>query len=316
MTDELQFVLFSAVIPTITALFVALPLLRFAPQSVAGRCSLAIATAGAFFVGYVLLPDWAPLVPARHWHWLPHLAISGAVVGCLSVLVPLPAWGKYLLYLLLGLLGASQLVPQWDDLEPGRSVMIPLLAAYTALVSLLLALLPTRLRGKLFVVLLAATVMCSVPIIAVEGSLMMAQTAFLLVPSLIGCWLAMVLANRGKAQEPLSEESLGLATAGLIPVYALLSIGGAFVGAIEATERNYVLLLVPASPLVLWLFAFGPLARLVGWPAVIAKTIAVAVIPLAIIGYVLATALLAPESTDEWSLRLQSPSSAVFVASH
>jgi len=296
MREELQFLWYSAVIPTITAALVAAPLLRFLPQSVAGRCSLAIAAAVAFFVGYALLPDWAPLVPARHWHWLPHLAVTGAVIGCLSVLVPLPAWGKYLLYLLLGLIGASQLVPTWDNLQPGRTVLIPLLAAYIALISLLLVLLPARLRGRLFVFLLAATAANTAAIVGAEAALKIGQTAFVLAPALFGCWLAILLAHRnGPKESPLNEEMLGLATAALIPLYTLLTGGSAFVGAMETTEPAYILLLIPAAPVLLWPFAFRPLDRLAGVPAAIANTLTVAIVPLAVIAWILMSS-----EPDEW----------------
>ena len=36
-------------------------------------------SAAGFFVGYALLPDWAPLTPRLYWHWLPYVACATAI---------------------------------------------------------------------------------------------------------------------------------------------------------------------------------------------------------------------------------------------
>jgi hypothetical protein len=68
----------------------------------------------------------------------------------------------------------------------------------------------------------------------------------------------------------------------MIPVYAVLAGGSAFVGTIEPSPPLPIILVAPAAPLVLWLFAVGPLARLKGAAATVAQFTAI-LLPLLII---------------------------------
>jgi hypothetical protein len=88
-----------------------------------------------------------------------------------------------------------------------------------------------------------------------------------------------------------------LLTAALIPVYVVLCGGSAFVAAIEPIPTKYLLLLAPAAPLLLWLFAWGPLAKLKGPAAIVAQCIVVMIIPACL----LASSLLQAEPVAEWS---------------
>src|SRR5262249_49861189 len=64
---------------------------------------------------------------------------------------------------------------------------------------------------------------------------------------------------------------------GLVPAYAILVGGTAFVGFIEPSPPLRGLLLAANAPLALWAFAAGPLSRLRGFAAVTARTVAVLV---------------------------------------
>jgi hypothetical protein len=67
----------------------------------------------------------------------------------------------------------------------------------------------------------------------------------------------------------------------LIPAFAALIGGLAFIGTIEPQEPLPIILLPPAAQLVLWLFAAGPLAKVQGWQATMLQFVAVA-LPLGI----------------------------------
>ncbi|QDU31159.1 hypothetical protein ETAA8_63120 [Anatilimnocola aggregata] len=313
MLELLEFLLYSAVIPAITAVIVAITLRRLLPTTIGAGCSFAVGVAAGFFVGYALLPEWAPLVPERHWQWLPHLAFSAAFVGCVIGAGRWPAWSSGLLYCALGLLTAWLIVPSW--VQPTRLGMIPLVTAYIAGISLFLVMLPARLRGRLFLFLLAACAASTALVVFIEVA-KYGQVAVIVAPAIVACWVALLLQARLWPQpEANATESLAWATAALIPVYVLIAGGSAFVGAIEPTRPVYWLLAVPAAPLALWLFVVGPLARLTGIQAVLAQTFAVAVIPLVVVGISAMNAMATPvDSANEWSSSPPSPPSAVFVA--
>jgi hypothetical protein len=87
-----------------------------------------------------------------------------------------------------------------------------------------------------------------------------------------------------------------LAIRGLIPVFVLLVGGMAFAGAIEPSPKIYAMFLAPAAPLMLWLFAAGPLARLQGWKAIAAQTAAV----IAVLAVALVLVVFGDRGSDEW----------------
>jgi hypothetical protein len=99
-----------------------------------------------------------------------------------------------------------------------------------------------------------------------------------------GCAIAALLTSK-KA----TEASTATAGRSLIPLFAVLIGGLAFAGTIEPQKPLPIILLAPAAPLMLWLFAAGPLAKLDGWQATILQVIAVAM-PLGLaLAIVLAT---------------------------
>jgi hypothetical protein len=109
-----------------------------------------------------------------------------------------------------------------------------------------------------------------------------------------GCWCFALLARSESSAE---TDPRATALRGLIPVYAMLIGGLAFIGTIELDPPQPTLLLAPAAPLVLWIFAFGPLAKLPGWKAATLQAAAV-LVPLAIL---LAWIALA-DSGSEWGV--------------
>jgi len=183
---------------------------------------------------------------------------------------------------LLAIASAWLLVPTWATLWPPRPVTIPLLAAYLFLLMTLLAALPDRLVGRRFVALLAAAGVTTAALIAIGVSLKVGLVAVAAAAALAGCTIAAFLprANSrfadslalGKIVNAFwANSSFGDSPAhshrGVIPVFVILIGGLAFVGTIEPQPPLPIILLAPAAPLALWLFAAGPLAKLQGWKA-------------------------------------------------
>jgi hypothetical protein len=283
MDDALRFAGLVIVPSAAAALAAAWLLGRLLPPAAAARYALATAAATGFFAGYALLPDWAALVPARHWQWLPYLGIAAAALGAVGSASGVQFWERWLLYALLAVVAAWQLVPTWATLEPARPVAIPLLAAYLFLLMALLAALPERLLGKQFVASATAATIGVALLLAIGVSAKFGAVAAVAAAAHSGAWAA----SRFTAQQsPSPVAPIAAAARGVIPVFVILAGGLAFVGAIEPSPKLYPLFLAPAAPLVLWLFAAGPLARLSGWSAIAAQSTAVLTVLIVALAWV------------------------------
>jgi hypothetical protein len=280
MPAEIVLVLTTLVAPLAAAVAAAWLARATLPANIAERYSLGIALAVGFFLGYWLLPDWAPLVPEKHWQWLPYLG-AAAVLGGLTQATGVSGAERLLAYGVLALVAAWQLVPMWEGLQPTRPNAVPLLAGYLLLVAALLTALPDRLLGTLMVGLLTTSAGATALLIAVGVSVKYGQVAAIATAAMAGCAVTSLLpkltrrASEGSADQPPN------AIRGLIPVFTILVGGLAFVGGIEPSPPMPMILVAPAAPLMHWLFAAGPLARLTGSRAVAAQSAAV-LLPLVI----------------------------------
>jgi hypothetical protein len=285
MWDLIRPVLFAAGPAALVSAAVGWLLGVVLPRQLAERYRLSVALVVGFFVGNWLLPDSTPLVPIKHWHWLPYLAAGAAAIGGLTLGGGVWWPERLVAYALLAVVTAWLLVPHWEELAPSRPYLIGLLAAYFTVLASLLAAMPARLLGATLAAPFTVSSIAVALLITMEVSMMYGQLAAMAPASLAGCLVATLL-TRSVSEGPIptrsvSEESslLPLATAlrGLIPVYAVLVGGLAFVGTIEPAPPLWPIMLAPAAPLMLWLFAASPLARLKGWPAVATQTAAVLV---------------------------------------
>lgn len=308
MPAALEFAVYSLAAPAAVALAVAVLLQRLLPQALGERFGLALALAAGFFAGYWLLPPWASLLPQRHWQWLPYVALAAAFAGWTSgpsaspgrTGGPLdfprrtggPSYVAWILWVGLPLVSAWLLVPTWATLWPPRLTAIPLLALYLVLEMGLLAALPERLTGRLLVSLMTACAIAVALSIAIGVSLKLAQVAALAAAALTGCAAAGFVP---RARLASGEPARAISSRGIIPIFAVLVGGLAFVGAIEPDPPLPIVLLAPAAPLVLWLFAAGPLAKVSGWKAA-ALQVAAVLLPLAI-----ALAVVALSGADIWN---------------
>lgn len=295
MRADIELALYTAVPPLAAAVATAWLFRRFLPVTFAERYALGIALAVGFFLGYWLLPDWAPLLPEKHWQWLPYLA-AAAVLGGLTQATGVSWVERLLAYCVLALVAAWQLVPLWPDLQPPRHFAVPLLAGYLFLVAGLLAALPDRLLGPLFVALLTASAGAVALLIAIGVSLKYGQVAALSTAALAGSSVTSLLPKLTRRASEGSADQLPTTIRGLISVFTILVGGLAFVGTIEPSPPIPIILVAPAAPLLLWLFAAGPLSRLKGLPAIAAQAGAV-LLPLVIaIAWVALTG-----EKDEWA---------------
>jgi hypothetical protein len=244
------------------------------------RYAAALALAAAFCTGYVILPEWAELVPVRHWQWLPYVAALAGVVSPIGLAAGVSRIERGILHALLAGGAAWLLVPDWESLEPSRGVYVALLGGYLFVLATLLDLLPDRLSGVTLQLWLTLAAFAVAGTIAAFVSAKYGQVATVAASSLLGCTVAGW--SRGTSTT----------TRGLIPVFALLIGGATFVGAIEPEPPMYAILLVPAAPLALWLFAWGPLSRLRGIAAFAAQACAV----LLPIGIAVAALVIAEQS--------------------
>ncbi|MEX2176140.1 MAG: hypothetical protein WD872_17390 [Pirellulaceae bacterium] len=243
---------------------------RFRAAEPAGRYAAAVAIAAAFGLGYVLLPDWAALVPQRHWQWLPYLALLAAVLGPVARAAGVQAFERWLLALLLAVAAAWVLVPAWSDLVPARGWSIALLAAYLLALSMALDALPERLAGPRLLGLFALAAGALAIVLLVSITAKLGQVAGVAAAAIAGAWTVAGSFERNEA----------LLSRAAVPLYAVLVGGLAYVGAIEVPgATHWELLVLPAAPLALWVFAAGPLAKLQGWAA-LATQIGLVLLPI------------------------------------
>jgi hypothetical protein len=279
MPADVWTILTTAVIPFTAAVAAAWIVRSLVPAEISKRYVLGFALAAGFFAGYWFLPD-AALVPSKHWHWLPYLA-AVALVGGLTSASDASWTARLLAYGAVAVVAAWKLVPHWGDLQPPWHYAVPLLAGYFLLLSVLLVALPDRLLGPLFVSLLCVSAGATALLITIGFSLKYGQVAAIAAAALVGCLMATLLPKLTRRASEGPSEWLDPSIRGLVPVFAILVGGLAFVGTIDPSPPMPVMLVAPAAPLMLWLFAAGPLARLNGPPAIAAQTAAV-LLPLAL----------------------------------
>ena len=264
MDTAIEILGYGGILPAGISIAVAYLCWKFLPSTVRDQYAAAFGCAAAFFVGYVLLPAWAELVPKRHWQWLPYLFIGAAILGPIgatrSSIFPI----RLLVSLALSLLGAWLLVPTWPRLEGIRPYWVAGLAAYLLILTTALDKLAVRLpAGRLFPTLLAVVLGSIAATVAYAVSAKYGQVAGIAAAGLFGCSLASLWFDPVRF------------TQGLLPIFGLAAGGLAFAGFIEPDPPLYPLLILPAAPLILWLFTRPALSRLQGKSAATGQIVAV-----------------------------------------
>ena len=253
MRGEITFAVCALAIPLAAAAGSAWACRRFAPRELAARYWLAIGLAVGFLASYCLLPDHGPLVPDKHWHWLPHLA-AVATLGAMAQAAGVSLIERLTALAVLALVAAWQLVPLWPDLAPPRSSAVPLLAGYFWVLMSLLVALPDRLLGRWFVGLLVAAAAVVAVIVAASVSFKYGQLAAAASASAAGCCAATWI-DSARRPAATAAPDLPAGIRGMLPGYVILVAGSAFLGAIDPSPPQPAILLAPAIPLVMWIFA-------------------------------------------------------------
>jgi MFS family permease len=287
MNSLLNDLLSTVFAPAGTALVIGLIAVGLRPRERFARWHSAGGAALGFFVGYWLLPEWAPLQPERHWQWLPYLALAAGAVGAIAAQRTIALWERAFVYLALSAAAALALVPTWENLQPPRPTMVALLTAYLAGLMTLLSALPAKLRGSTFTALLALTALSLAVLVAYEVSLKFAQLAAIAATAIGVCTLVLL------------RRSIAASNLGLIPVFVVLLGGVALASTIEPTKPAVPLLIVPAAPLSLWAFVLVAEEKQRRPMIVALKLAALGTIVALAAGWLMARA----EPADEWSSR-------------
>lgn len=264
MSTEARLILFAIAAPAAVAFAVAGLWQRLLPGDYFRRLALPVAVAMGFVAGCWLLGDLA-LAPQRHRQWLPYLACAAALCGRSSA----PSTWSWIAWALLAALSSWLLVPSWDSLWPPRLEMVPLLTAYLLLLTGGLASLPPNTLGRLFAGMLSAAAAVTALLIVIGVSIKIGESGLAAAAALTGSSLSLFLRRSRADAIPLTQA--------LAPVFSVLVGGLAFVGTIDPQVPLPIILLAPAAPLALWLFAVGPLARLQGWKVACLQSLAVLV---------------------------------------
>jgi hypothetical protein len=260
-----EVIVLGMLLPATVSFAVALAGHRTLPRTVARRWTLPAALSAGFATGYALLPEWAEMVPTRHWQWLPHLGIAAALAGAVGRARGIWVPERWIMHGLLAAVSALLLVPDWPELDPPRRWLVPVVAGGLLLLATALPPLADRMTSPWLLAQLSAVAVVVALATAVFVSLRYAQLAGLAAAGLIGCCAAAILC--GQRSEPRS----------LIPVFAVLVGGSAFTGYIEPQPPLTGLLLLPAAPLAAWLAILLPVSRPPGAMTLLAQFAATAI---------------------------------------
>lgn len=249
---------------------------RYGSARFAERAS-GMAVAAAFFVGCVLALGSDAVWPTRHWQWLAWGAVlAGTAGGIASDKIRAQDW-RWLVLAAVALLCAWLMVPTWARLWPPRAISIALIAAYLFALMVLLNQLPERLLGTWFPAQLTLATGAIAVLLAAEISMTFGQLGIIAAAALGGCWAAGCF-----AKAPLVARSV-------VPVFAAMAGGLAYVGCVGRDPPLLALMLVATAPVALWVCAIGPLSRMRGASAGIVQTVIVIAPILAAITWAMLT---------------------------
>jgi hypothetical protein len=253
--------------PAVIALAVDRLSSRLLPQPAASRFPAVMGLLAGFVIGFVLLTEWDALPPARHWHWLPWVALVAGFAG--AVAVSAGTLSRWLLMLGTSAAAAWFLAPTWTNLNPPRVVWLVGLSAGLCVLIGLMDPLPTRCGGRLVLGLSSLIALTTAATIAACVSVTYARIAGAAACALGGVWVGACLRQR--------DDQLAVRAA--LPAAMALIGGIAFVACVESERPQYGLLLLPIAPLGLWISQIRALRQLSGRQATILQ-IASVVIPL------------------------------------
>lgn len=178
--------------------------------------SASVALIGASVTG-VLLLSWLPVVPDKHWQWLPTLAS----IGCLLTVIAgnRARYIRLAVVVVLALVASYTLVPNWKRLEETiwgyRIAGVFVLIVY----SLFTEFGTSRSDGRLASLILAITAIATSILMFCSGSLKFAQIGGLIAAASLA-WAAVLW----------STQSRNFNLAGAMPAYSVGIVGLLFCG--------------------------------------------------------------------------------------
>ena len=231
-----------------------------------GETGRRYAGAVGFTAGYIAAFAWMEprhLTPSMYWHWLPWLTAGGAIAGPIGIATGVRTPERWALSIVLALVAAWFLVPTRTALQPWRlTYVLVFVGCLTLLWNLLDPLIQRGSGGPIFFALATTTLGCSA---------LVAHVASLRIGSL-GAIGAAALAGGGVAVAWTRDRT---SLRGLLPCQSVVLCGVIMTAHLGDGFPKYAPILILIAPLMLWLFEFGPLAKLRGMSAMIAKASAV-----------------------------------------
>jgi hypothetical protein len=267
MNGGIEFIGYGVFVPATVSFAICWFSQQLLHSSAAERYSVAVALAVGYCAGFILLGWPDDVLPRRHWHWMLYLAPASALLGPIAASQGHALPERWLLLLIGALAAAWALVPTWANLQPPRSVCIPLLTAYLFLLAAFLEP-PLAMLSATRVILLLGV--CGAFVAVATAYFVSLTFAMFIAPAaaaLAGCSLAAFLSNAPGVR------GLGLA-------YAAIVGGWAFIAGIEPREPLAGFLVAPLAPLSLWLCVRGPLAQKRGWAIGVQTALVVAILAL------------------------------------
>ena len=241
----------------------------------ASRYTGALGYAAGFLAAFAYLESRA-LAPTVHWHWLPWLALAAGMIGPISIAGGVRPLERFVLITLFSLAAAWLLVPTRPALLPLRTSHIFVFAGSLAVLWQLLDGLSRKESGIPLCIALAATLTSGAALVAYEFSI---RIGFL------GAAGAAALAGGGLSAAWKRDATIIRGTVGA-PSVVLCGI--LLTAKLDDGLTIPLIALILLAPLTLWLFEAGPLGRLKGYRAALAKAFAVGLPHFAAWCYVLA----------------------------
>ncbi|HEV2840451.1 MAG TPA: hypothetical protein VGW39_03920 [Chthoniobacterales bacterium] len=226
----------------------------------------------AYLVGHLMIAGWTSFPPADTTNWLPYFALAAAVLGAFFALLPITAWARVVIFLLVST-GALRLLlkPKFQygwSLGEGWAWVACLGGAIVLLAIVLDALArrpATTVEMPVFLLIVSAGTSGA---LMLTGSMLLGQFAAALAAAVFGCHVF-----------ALRKVALGR---GVVPVFSLvvsaLLISGYFFAELPAASA--VLLAFAPMPALIYvgrsnkLLALGIRAALVSVPVVLALVLA------------------------------------------
>ncbi len=244
---------------------------RFATREFTRSIAVNWAAAVAFFLGIRLLA-LTPWKPSTHWHWLPYIALTCAILSPLTVhrniVVRIAGAG------IMAGISAFLLVPDWNDLPQPRLVMISSFAVALVVVWAGLSSLTMRVERRGLAIVMAGAALGAALILTLAGSLRFGQIGGCIAAAFFGLMVAQFV-DRTSGKMP-----------DITLLFTGLCCGAMLVGQLNSSSDVPLIsfLIPPLAPTSIWLGRIRPFAKFTASSRVLTDIMLPAIIVLTGIG--------------------------------